>query len=130
MDPALVRRLSTNHPLLTVPTPLCENGWYGLLDRMLRDLQSLVRSAPGSTLYLDEIRSKGGWLKVKYEFMGDEIAGGYIDQVIKEAMGASGFICELCGGTVGTALTKNDSTETVTNLCGVCQESGTCYGTH
>lgn len=125
MDITLQARLSTNHPMLVVPCACCGNGWYGLINRMLDQIQDTLRNCPNSSIHISQIKEKYGTLRFYYSTSKvPEDAQSVIDHIVREGEGASGYICEECGSTVNTAT----SGVWIRTLCEICRERQEDYG--
>lgn len=117
MNKELSSRLSTNAPLLKIPNCACGDGWYGLLNRMLHDIQGVIRSDPTARICISDIKEKYGTLRFYADFGGSETAVSYMEQIVNDGERASVFICEDCGSTLNTQVFNDGWLST---LCEVC----------
>lgn len=94
----------------------CGDGWHELLDRLCSDIQTHIDNGAGKVGQVEalQVKEKFGTLRF-YVNGGDEV----IRNLITQAMGLSGRICEICGSTEGASTNSDGWLKT---LCRKCRE--------
>lgn len=95
------RKLMENHPTMFEylwRPPECDGGWYGLLDKLMSDLECRIAESDESViLKVRQIKEKLGGLRFYADIECSAEMGEALATLIRKAEEKSYKICEVCG---------------------------------
>lgn len=101
-------------------------GWFGLVDQLCLDIESLLAGAPGAHLQVRQVKEKFGSLRFSYAVTaaGDGWLEDAVRTLVLAASGRSAHLCHQCGAAAAPTSHRG----WFAALCGRHAPSGTGGG--